>query len=124
MLQGISRCTSGRDRGCHNVGNGFVWGDFIHPQRCGRGCCGLVGVGGAMQDEHEQLESLGLAVTQGCQWQVWQGVLECMNNVRNTSIDVVNGGGGWHWDLAGEPCNSVSDALSLGVIGPDHVALV
>jgi len=51
----------------------------------------LIGVGGAMQDEHKQLEGLGLAVTQGSQWQVWQGTLQRMNNVSNTSLDVING---------------------------------
>jgi len=47
-----------------------------------------------------------------------------MNNVGNTSFDVINRGGGRQWDLAGEPSNSVSDALSLGVIVPDCVTLV
>jgi len=47
-----------------------------------------------------------------------------MNDVGNASLDVINGGGCWHWDLAGELGNSVSDSLSPGVIGPDCVALV
>jgi len=39
-LQRIGRCMGGRDRGCPNFGSRFVWGDFIHPQRCGRDVAG------------------------------------------------------------------------------------
>jgi len=47
-----------------------------------------------------------------------------MNNASNASVDVVKGGGGWHWDLAGEPCNGVGYALGPGVVGPDCVTPV
>jgi len=66
--QGIGRCRGSRDGWCHNFGGIFAWGAVIHPQKCGRTSCWLVGVGGAMQNEHKQLEGLGLAVAQGCQW--------------------------------------------------------
>ena len=47
-----------------------------------------------------------------------------MHNVGDSSDDVVYGRGGGHWDFAWEPCNSVSDALGLGVSGPDSVTVV
>ena len=75
-----------------------------------------------MKDEHKLLEGPGLAVTQRCQGRVWGGELEGMQDISNASLDVINGGGHWHWDLAGEPRNSVSDALGLGFIGPHRVA--
>jgi len=45
-----------------------------------------------------------------------------MQDIGNASLDVIDGGGRWHWDLAGEPSNSVSDALGSGFIGPHSVA--
>ena len=77
-----------------------------------------------MQDEHEELECLGLAIIQWCQGRVGRGVLEGMHNVGDSSNNVIYGGGGGHWDFAWEPCNSVSDALGLGVSGPDSVTAV
>ncbi len=47
-----------------------------------------------------------------------------MDDISNASLDVINGGGGWHGDFAGEPGNGVGDALRPGFIGPDHVAMV
>jgi len=69
--QKTGRSRGSRDGLFHNCGGRFERGACIHPQRCSRSHCWLVGVGGAMQDEHKQLEGLGLAVTKGCQWQVW-----------------------------------------------------
>jgi len=37
--------------------------------------------------------------------------MEGMDDIGNASFDVIDGGGGWHGDLAGEPGNGVSDAL-------------
>jgi len=47
-----------------------------------------------------------------------------MDDIGNASLDVINGGGGWHGDFSGEPGNGVSDALRLGFIGPDCVAMI
>ena len=47
-----------------------------------------------------------------------------MQDISDASLDVIDGGGRWHWDLAGEPRNSVSDALGAGFIGPHCVASI
>jgi len=47
-----------------------------------------------------------------------------MEDVGNPSLDVIEGRGGWHGNLGGEPCQGVGDVLGMRVRCPDHVALV
>jgi len=47
-----------------------------------------------------------------------------MYDVSNASLDVVGGGGCWHRDVGWEPCDSIGDALGIGVSSPYRVALV
>jgi len=47
-----------------------------------------------------------------------------MEDVGNPGLDVVEGRGGWHGNLGGEPCQGVGDALGMSVRGPDHVTAV
>jgi len=112
----IGRGRGSRDRWVYNWGGMLERGVCSHPQRCSRSHCWLVGVGGAMQDEHKQLEGLGVTVTQGCQRRVWRGELEGVNNVSNASLDVIDGGGGWHWDLLG-------NQATVSVMHSDQVSL-
>jgi len=51
-------------------------------------------------------------------------VLQSLDNVSNTSPDVINGGCCGDGDGAGKPCDGVGNALGLGVASPYCVALI